>query len=360
MEIQYTARYIKDYSDIKDKRAKKDTDRVENLIRSASNFIELNRVLDIKKYDPGLGGYRIHYSGKPEWRIRFDLIDSNDKRNKTIQLQIVLPRERYEKYAHTKINESILDRNLKLVISERQLKLLKGIIEEGKDANSKKVEQLRKKEQEEYDNVDPNDKVKRKEIYDKYDKLITPLLKEVKGDVDELKTVEKDVVGSGSFHYVYPSKSNPNVVYKVGAEPTVKAWYEIFKEHPDLFPKVYKIGKINRPLDYASKKKKTFSDFYVMVEKLNTKMFIDYWLKFRMYCNLLEINLDTIIVFFYERQEHIRDLLKIMKDNDDDVYYKFLEFMNLIDSVYELKASADLHKYQFGYDTNGVLKCLDI
>jgi hypothetical protein len=38
------------------------------------------------------------------------------------------------------------------------------------------VEQLRAAEQKEYDVIDPKDEVKRKEIYDKYDKLITPLL----------------------------------------------------------------------------------------------------------------------------------------------------------------------------------------
>ena len=39
-----------------------------------------------------------------------------------------------------------------------------------------RIEQLRVEEQKEYDSVDPEDKVKIKEIYDRYDKLITPLL----------------------------------------------------------------------------------------------------------------------------------------------------------------------------------------
>jgi hypothetical protein len=40
-----------------------------------------------------------------------------------------------------------------------------------------RIEQLRIEEQKEYNSVDPEDKVKIKEIYDRYDKLITPLLK---------------------------------------------------------------------------------------------------------------------------------------------------------------------------------------
>lgn len=48
-----------------------------------------------------------------------------------------------------------------------------------KKINEKKVEQLRADEKAEYDAMlNPKDEVKRKEIYDKYDKLITPLLKE--------------------------------------------------------------------------------------------------------------------------------------------------------------------------------------
>lgn len=43
-----------------------------------------------------------------------------------------------------------------------------------------RIQQLRDEEQKEYDSIDPEDKVKIKEIYDRYDKLITPLLEVIK------------------------------------------------------------------------------------------------------------------------------------------------------------------------------------
>ena len=53
MEIVYTARYLKDYNDIKEKRGKKDTDRIISLIQAAPNFIEMNKMMDIKKLNVG-------------------------------------------------------------------------------------------------------------------------------------------------------------------------------------------------------------------------------------------------------------------------------------------------------------------
>lgn len=122
MQIEYTTRFVKDLADIKDKRAKKDTEKVLSIIRSSENFVDLYKMLDIKKYEFH-GGYRIRYSGKPEWRIRFDLKDdATDPKKKVILLQLVLPREKYEKYAHTSVNES--KEKVKLLVTEEQMSVL--------------------------------------------------------------------------------------------------------------------------------------------------------------------------------------------------------------------------------------------
>jgi mRNA-degrading endonuclease RelE of RelBE toxin-antitoxin system len=118
MEIIYTARFLKDYNDIKEKRGKKDTDKVVSLIQAAPNFIELNKMLDVKKLNVGLGGYRIRYSNKPEYRIRFDIVDNK------IELQLVLTREKYQKYAHRPLNESTESKPMTLIVTESQLRYL--------------------------------------------------------------------------------------------------------------------------------------------------------------------------------------------------------------------------------------------
>jgi hypothetical protein len=128
MKIEYTARYLKDFRDIRDKKAIKATEAVEKKINSVNNIVELYRVLDIQKYDTGLGGYRIRYGGKPEYRIRFELIDDPENpKEKMVLLQLVLPREKYQKYAHTSVNESVETPRMRIVISESQLRLLKQL-----------------------------------------------------------------------------------------------------------------------------------------------------------------------------------------------------------------------------------------
>jgi hypothetical protein len=105
MKIEYTSRYLKQYADIRDPRAKKETDKVERVIGAANNFVELHKMLDIKKYI-AFDAYRIRYSGKPEYRVRFTLVDdSTNSKEKVVKLHLVLPREKYEKYAHTYLDE---------------------------------------------------------------------------------------------------------------------------------------------------------------------------------------------------------------------------------------------------------------
>jgi mRNA-degrading endonuclease RelE of RelBE toxin-antitoxin system len=127
MEIVYTSRFLKDLKDIKMPKHKKATDTVIETIKTAPNFVKLYELLDIKKLDVGLGGYRIRYTNNPEYRIRFDILeDASDKSIKKIELQRCLSREDYEKYAHRKINESTTPKLRKqlMVISESQFERL--------------------------------------------------------------------------------------------------------------------------------------------------------------------------------------------------------------------------------------------
>jgi len=76
--------------------------------------------------------------------------------------------------------------------------------------------------------------------------LIKKLLRE--NLLDELSITDKPVYGHGMEHKLYASKSNPNILYKVGDKPTVLLWSKLFKSNPSLFPKVFKVGPIkNNP-----------------------------------------------------------------------------------------------------------------
>ena len=80
-----------------------------------------------------------------------------------------------------------------IIFDKSQIK----VKEQVKLTEAKTVEQLRAEEQAEYDAMpDPTNEAKRKEIYDKYDKLITPLLKEGVGeDVKQINKTDFDENG---------------------------------------------------------------------------------------------------------------------------------------------------------------------
>ncbi len=122
MDIQYTPKFVKLMSKIKNARGKEETEKVISKIQNAKDFLELNNVLDIKKYI--VGGYRIRYSGKPEMRIRFSLIPNPmDETKKIIELRFVGTREEYEKIAHKPMNESVKKKRV-IIVSESQFKRL--------------------------------------------------------------------------------------------------------------------------------------------------------------------------------------------------------------------------------------------
>ena len=127
MEIIRTSHYIKELAKVRDAKAMKNILKVEEKIAGAQKFTDLFALLDIKKYDPGLGGYRIRFGNNPEWRIRFDLINSpEDPTKKVIELQLVLPREKYEKYAHRSVRESV-EKKLVILVTESQLKKIMSV-----------------------------------------------------------------------------------------------------------------------------------------------------------------------------------------------------------------------------------------
>lgn len=124
MEKIYTPKFLKLYNKIRNKRSKEDTDRVLNTIQTAENFVELHKLLDIKKYTID-GTYRIRYSNNPEFRIRFDLVSNSDKTGQALELLLVMSREDYGDWDVRAIKESINeDKHHRrfIMISESQLR----------------------------------------------------------------------------------------------------------------------------------------------------------------------------------------------------------------------------------------------
>jgi len=94
------------------------------------------------------------------------------------------------------------------------------------------VEKLREEEQNEYKDVSPDDKVKLGEIYNKYDKLISPLLREIKAEgkpTEEAKPTEEFKVEEPT-----PTKSRKNPKTKLEEETTPKVETEKEKEKVSL------------------------------------------------------------------------------------------------------------------------------
>ena len=208
------------------------------------------------------------------------------------------------------------------------------------------------------------------------------IIEMIQHDVEEIATKEKELVGKGAFHNVYPSKKNPNIVYKIGFDEEVDGWLDLFKNHPDIFPKVYGTGhikiKLKKNLTKFTWRSGQFTPVtygpgdvvevkYVTVEKLDTKKGVEHW---HSLSNVVEqmsptdTSLQTYLTSLGLDDDLEQEFLsigeKIKESGNDFIYNIFVNFYNLIHSVYEIKLRADDHIGNYGYDKDGNLKCLDI
>ena len=85
--------------------------------------------------------------------------------------------------------------------------------------------------------------------------MIKEIKKMLQKHLSELLTHEKPLFGKGVFHKIYPSKSNPDRVFKVGKPNVVEEWLNIFKQNPEYFPKVYRTGVFKNGLHYVEVEK---------------------------------------------------------------------------------------------------------
>ena len=175
----------------------------------------------------------------------------------------------------------------------------------------------------------------------------------------ELKPKSKDLIGKETNnieHEIFPSKRFPDRVYKVGPPRRVDAWYYLFVSRPDLFPIVYKKGYI--PYNFNGEE---LYYYYVLLEKLDTKKALMHYDMVDAYFRKNKFpRFEMWIIGIEDGDENLRPIMTKMYKEDPKLFEIFERFYILIDQVYELKPGADLHKYQFGYDKLGNLKCLDL
>jgi hypothetical protein len=175
-------------------------------------------------------------------------------------------------------------------------------------------------------------------------------------DIGEIATKKKRKLGEGLYHDVYESIRYPDKVFKIGRENSVKEAYEYFVKYPYLFPHVYGYKKWGDKKDPGG-----VNDLYFMLlEKLDTQKFVDFWNELNEISGqFTQKTLYTIAYNFYGYEEGWMKILQYLDNENHELFDQTLEFYNLLKELNEIYESPDVHNGQFGYDKNGVLKCLD-
>lgn len=164
----------------------------------------------------------------------------------------------------------------------------------------------------------------------------------------------------GMEHSIYQSSKNPNRLYKVGSRKSIDTWLDVFKKNPSLFPQVFRVGRVTGLEEEQE-------GFYVEIERLNTDQVLKEW-------DLLEETLETIGYLDRDSGHSFDSLLytkiptnlKISLNNYNSTTYElFMKWVKFIDRVNKVvlksgKPYLDVHRYNFGYDSAGNMKCLDI
>lgn len=192
-------------------------------------------------------------------------------------------------------------------------------------------------------------------------------------DIIELNITDKKAVGYGVEHNVYKSIKYPNKLIKVGPDFIVNEWYYMFEENPDIFPKVYGMYPLKnrewiRKIGIKPFQQHNFFDeseyYYVVIEELDTNKFLNLWNRMNdVNKEVNDVNKPPSFLFYminnpYKYEDNWDKLLNHTKDttisNEVEMFY------SLIKKLHEVKDDPDLHQGQFGFDSEGVIKTLDI
>ena len=195
-----------------------------------------------------------------------------------------------------------------------------------------------------------------KYLYDGIDqKTFLNTLKNVKSPNIKIKPI----LGAGADHRVFQSSLNPNQIFKAELRPgEIDKWYDTFKKHPNLFAKTFKKVKVK---DSDG----TLLNAVVM-EKLNTKPFIELWdtmeKTLRKMPNSMDVSLEYLSKHITEPsyRKVWNNFLNYSKKQEPTISNKITEFSKMVDELYKITPNPDIRKFNLGYDTSGLLKSLDL
>lgn len=182
----------------------------------------------------------------------------------------------------------------------------------------------------------------------------------IKKILKEVDTTHKQTIGRGAEHVIYPSQKHPDRVYKIGKQESVEQWLDIFRENPEIFPKVFGVGYFKNKPEIK----------FVEIEKLNTDEVKNEW-------GILDFALEDLGVqdefgyvddIFYMKslgKWDDKEILKSLKKQNPrayNLYKKWSDYLEKIDTYLKSKGYKyfDIHRHNFGYDKNGKIKTLDI
>jgi hypothetical protein len=184
--------------------------------------------------------------------------------------------------------------------------------------------------------------------------LIKKLLRE------EIRRKEKFGDVQGVEHDLYPSETQPNVLYKVGKKELIDRWTEVFKSNPSIFPKIYRIGKMKD------------GRYYVTIEKLDTKKALQEWDQMEMALELagvldtdvFENTIDQLFIDVVLGYVSKAGVLKRLK-YDKPMQLLFDKWSKFLIKTYKYIQKfgyngLDIHRYNFAYDSSGNIKAIDI
>lgn len=174
----------------------------------------------------------------------------------------------------------------------------------------------------------------------------------------------KSALGGGADHRVFQSAVNPNQIIKAEVRPgEIDKWYDLFQKNPKIFANTIKKTSVTSPNGGKLAA--------VVMEKLDTGAFVKFWDEMETVLTGIQKNLpfvDQVSLEYLLKnmnknprlQKVWTNMLTTVRKQYPDMAPKLDQFSKLVDDLYEIVPNPDIRQFNFGYDTNGLLKALDI